>query len=490
MFTRKAADAIVATGLIFLFLFLCARAALVDITHDEAYSFLNIKHFWYVQFLCNANSHWINSLGMKLASIAELENCWQVRWLSLLSAGVIMWLGFQWLRQIEQTAVKFLAFSFVFLNPFVLDYFFMARGYVSGMAFEALAIFFFVKHFKYADRRFALLSLVCAGLSAVANFNFFYFLLAFCAVYFFMIYFKKGLSVLRQKTIYADALIALAFILLVLRALFFIRQCSNDFGFGGEKFISSIWGSYVDGLMYLKINPESRPEFYSAVACFIIYITTLICGLLSFKRTEDTLYFASSVISVLILFMLLFNHFAFHVMYPNYRTALVLFPLAGINLAGFFTHVRTSRIVNMIVYAAAGFFLANFISAVNFKYTFDFYHQCESKEAFKKAESLGAKKVGLAPEHYGVFINYYQATDKYKFNFYGERINTYDPRPGWDEHTRLEEFDYLILYPPYNLSFYKNRPVKFECVIVYPVTKTIILKVINTKRLSVRVVSA
>jgi hypothetical protein len=136
-----------------------------------------------------------------------------------------------------------------------------------------------------------------------------------------------------------------------------------------------------------------------------------------------------------------------------------------------------SGVIHVLFYSIAILFVFNFLRGINFKSTIDFYHQSESRDCFELVEKLGAKKVGLSHEHQGVYINYYQATDKYKFDFAGERLNTYDDDPNWVEKDKLDDFDHLILFPPYNLSYYKKRRIHFEGITVFPITKTVILKV-------------
>jgi hypothetical protein len=473
---KKYSNTLIVVLLSLIFIFVCARAVLVDMTHDEAYSFLNIKRFWYAQFLCNANSHWINSFGMWISSTLGFEKVWQLRWLSLASSLVILIIAFYWIRAFEDPAIKCFAFSLAFLDPFVLDYFMMARGYVSGMALEVLALFFFIRYFKTEKRKHALFALLCAGLSAIANFNYFYFFAAFLAVYNFSLHFKKDLSFLRSKRFYVDAFISAGFILLVLRALLFIKRCSNDFGLGDTGFIESIFSSQIDGLLYSNANHLKLTA--AGLFLFVLIIAAASCGIFFFRKHNSRLYFSVSVITSLILILHIINHYCFGVLYPYYRGALFLFPLFVICIVNFFNAMIPPSYFKSAIFCLVSFaLLFNFLRGVNFESTIDFYHQSESKECFELVERLGAKKVGLSHEHQGVYINYYQETDKHKFDFDGKLLNTYDADRAWIEKDKLEDFDHLILYPPYNLSYYKKRKIHFEGVTVFPITKTVILKV-------------
>jgi hypothetical protein len=352
----------------------------------------------------------------------------------------------------------------------------MARGYASAMALEALSILFFITCLQNQKRNYGLAALLCAGLSALANFNFFYFFIGFLAVYNFTLYFKKGLSFFKNKRFYIDGILSLGFILVVLRALLFIKRCSMDFGLGDEYFIESVFSSYLDGLMYS--NARHKEFFIYGLILFVFVSIALLYGLIKFKTHNNKIYFYSSVIFSIVLLLHVLNHYCFGVLYPYYRGALHLFPLLVINCV-YFLHfiIPDSAFKTVFLYILALVLTINFLRGVNFHSTIDFYHQSDSKDAFEFVESRGAKKVGLSHEHQGVYINYYQETNKYKYSFDGKRLNTYDDDPDWVEVDRLEDFDHLILFPPYNLKYYKKRNIKFTVLKMYPSSRTIVVKV-------------
>lgn len=460
------------------FLYVCFRAVSLDITHDEAYSFLNIKKFWYAQFLCNANSHWINSAAMKVAVLTGNESNWALRWFSIVSSAGIFTLCYFWLRDFQNNALKISGFALVALNPFVLDYFVLARGYASGMFFEVLSLFMLIAAFRSGKNYLTRLALLSSALSTVANFNYFYFFLAFVLVYFYWLYFKNGFSFFKNNKFYFDSLLTLGTIFLVLRALLFIKRCSNDFALGTNGFVKGLFASYLDGLIYKNYGENDPVLFNPAIVLCILVFGAAAVGILKYKQHNNPLYLISSVILSLISAAILFNHVAFGVLYPYYRSALPFFPLMIIVIVSALHHYfAKAKWMNFVFIAFAVLLTGNFLRNANSNTTFDFYHQSDSKIGFDNVEKLGAKKVGMSHEHYGVYINYYQASNKYSYTFKGDRLNTYDASELWKEDSKLENFDYLILYPPYELKYYKKRPIKFSAVKLLPFSKTVILKV-------------
>lgn len=478
MFKTKKNDVILLSAVTLVFLFVCARAVQLDFTHDEAYSFLNIKQFWYAQFLCNANSHWLNSGALKIASLLGLESNWALRWLSILCSGGLLILAYYFIRNLENYRLQFFAFTLLCLNPFVLDYFVLARGYVSGMFFECSAFYFLLKNKKQVSGKNAVYALTAAGLAAIANFNFFYFFSAFSLVFFYENYFSNGFTFLKNKTFYKHAFITLGFMLLVLRAILFIKRCSNDLLLGTSSFFEGIFTSSIDSLLYLNLGEKSTALIFPATLMFVCVVMALIIGLFRYSKHQNIIYYYSSLILILVLLLHLINHHLFNMMYPYYRSALSLFPFIGINLIFFFSYLaKRYNYLNYIIIIGAALLGFNFIRNIQFTHTFDFYHQSESKQCFELVKKLGAKNVGMCHEHFGVYINYYQPSDDYKYPFKGSQLNTYDGSHQWVEKDVLDEMDYLILYPPYNLSYYKKREIKFTAVKMYPITKTLVLKV-------------
>lgn len=469
--------AILISALGAVLLFLCARAEMLHMTHDEAYSFFNIKKFWHVQFLCNANSHWINSLAMKISVLLGGENPVELRWFSLVSAAGFFFSAFFLINNLNGAILKAFAFSIIILNPFVLDYFILARGYASGLFFESVSILLFIANLNKGKKYFLHWSLICAGLSAIANFNFFYFFAAFSLIFFYWEYFRNGLAFAKNKWFYFHLLTAVGFALVVLRALLFIKRCSNDFGLGTENFTEMFW-SYFDGLHYignhLKINTLQILGVLLASVSFISSAT----GILYYKKHGNKIYTLSSGIFLLVMTAIIFNRVMFGVLYPYYRSALPLFPLIAVNSIFFLDFVLKSNLTRTIVFTSlTPYFSLLFIRGINFSYTFDFYHQCNSKESFDLLEKLNAKKIAMSHEHWGVYINYYHESKNYNYGFKAERLNTYEINPDKQQDRKLQNYEYLILYPPYDLSYYEKARIHFTAVKIFDVSKTIILKV-------------
>lgn len=466
--------------------YVVVRAVSMVMTHDEAYSFYNAKHFWWVETLCTGNTHWFNFLAMKTNVLFGLEKTSQLRWFTLLSSGVFLTTAYFWIKSLKDLPIKFFAFSVALLNPFLIDYLSLARGYSTALMFEVLSITCYYlalaseRHgVKNNKRNLTTLSLFFAGMAAIANFNFFYFFTAFCFLYFFKYYFNQGFVFLKEKFFYLEFVFATGIAALVIKALQFITTCSNDIGaYGGDDLVSGVFMGYIHTLVYSDhVLSSSVIQIIAYVFCIILMMAA-VYGVWFSKKHKCAWYTFASSLLLIMLGLTVFNKWCLGVLYPTHRTALMFYPLIAMVLVGFVNAVLTKQKIKAVIsYLIALCLAIHFMMNVSLNYCFDYWQQTDTKSCFTYLDCIGAKKVGIAPELFGVYRNYYQLTGKYKFKFEGKSINTAFPKGINSSANELKQYEYLVLFPPYNLSFYKNNRVKLRGVKYFKNTGTLMISV-------------
>jgi hypothetical protein len=465
-------------GFLLLIIYVGIRAALVDMTHDEAWSFHSIKNFWYVEFLCTGNSHWLNSAAMKLPIVLGCESVFCLRWFSILSFVITCLFGLWFISQLKNSITKFFAFSLLFLHPYFLDYFGMARGYSNGIMFQCLSLLFFIEGLKQEKRSFLFASLIFSGLSAISNYSFICFFIAFTIIYFLKIYYSLGKTSFKNKNFYFDIIFSLGISVLIGRALIFILKCSGDVIGAGEPSFLTMFDVFWNGLINFKFSLSLFIQSVFSLFVFLSIFIICLFGIIKRKEHNNLIYYYTSLILGTMFLLMMLNYFCFTGVFPFYRSALLLFIPSFIVIGSFFDHFNSSFKILKPILGTLSFLLGiNFFCSINFKSYFDYHEQADAKECFEQLQDLKAKHIGISPELYGVFYNYYQASDAKKFNFIGNRIETYLPKGICKEENKLAEFDYLLLFPPYDLSYYKNSKVHLEYVSVSPTTKNIIVRI-------------
>lgn len=448
-------------------------------THDEAYSFYNVKHFWWVETLCTGNTHWFNFVAIKLAILCGLEKIGYLRWFTSLSAMVFLCIAYQWLKTISSGYVRVFAFALLLLNPYMMDYFSLARGYAAGMMFQAVSLLFLYKAYKDSRRINMLFAIGFAGLSAIANFNFFYFFVGFSVVYFFKFYFSYGFSFLKRAAFYLDSIYFIGISVLVMKALWFITVCSNDIGpYGGDTFVDSLFSGYVKGWIYGRFLMSDMSLVMATYGIMLLVFGACFYGISMFKKHQNQPYRVVSIIMMCMYGLTIINRNVFQVLYPVDRTTLMFFPLIALVLVYFVMAIlQQSGMAKLILVFLSIIILSGFVFNLNFETTYDYLQQRDAKESFDFTERMGAKNVGISGELYGVFRNYYQMTDHEGYSFHGEQMHTSRPVKVGKDELNLEKFDYLIVYPPYHLSHDNHTSIRFIPLKYFATSGTLVLKV-------------
>ncbi|MHB2017705.1 MAG: glycosyltransferase family 39 protein [Candidatus Xenobia bacterium] len=146
------------------------RAVHMPIVFDEASSF-----FSYVPhplLLDSDNNHLLNSCFMALSSRLFGNSAFALRWHSVLGGLLYAVFSVATLRRLQQPSARLLGFTLLCLNPYILDWFSLARGYGLGLGLEAISLYCVV---RTMERRritkwgaLALLAGLVAALSCLA----------------------------------------------------------------------------------------------------------------------------------------------------------------------------------------------------------------------------------------------------------------------------------------------------------------------------------
>ncbi len=163
-----------------LLIFMVKRTAEAAFTFDEAATYLNyISASPMAVFNFNsANNHLINTLLTKLAWVLGGSSEFVLRLPNLLAFAVYLLFSFLILdRFVKNKIIAVCGYILLSLNPYVLDFFSLCRGYGLSLAFLMASLFFFFSFMENAienkpDRYRPLnFSLAAAGLAVLCNFG-------------------------------------------------------------------------------------------------------------------------------------------------------------------------------------------------------------------------------------------------------------------------------------------------------------------------------
>ncbi len=181
---------------LFFIIFEVLRAVRVPFTIDEASTYLNYlsSNVMAVFDLNSANNHFLNTLLAKIAWTLGGSSEFILRIPNLLGYLIYLLFSFRILdRFVKNKVIVICGFLLLNLNPYVLDFFSLCRGYGLSLGFLMAALFFF---FSFLDKpipsskegyRNLSRSLAAASLAVLSNFsllNVYLSLIVFAGVFF------------------------------------------------------------------------------------------------------------------------------------------------------------------------------------------------------------------------------------------------------------------------------------------------------------------
>ena len=461
MFSNKHWHHFLNLSTLLAFGFVCVKSCKMAITHDEAYSFYIVKNFWYAEAFCTGNTHWLNSAAIKMACLLNFEQVPSIRFFSIFSAAVFIWLLLGFIRSLNTKSMAIFAFAFMALNLYVLDYFCVARGYASGIMLEAISLYFLHKFEKNKKSAIGFYALVFSGLSCLSNYSFNYFFLAFSLLYFYRIYFNSATKFFKNPAFYRDAFTTFIIGGFLIRAMLFLKACSNDFVGAGTDLYSEFLSIVPIGFIYGKMFFSASLSGFFSVFILLLLFCMAAYGSFFHKCHQNKFFQLTAILLFLILVIILISHVFFHMVLPANRSALFLFPLTSICFIYTLQSILPPRpLSHWSIILAAALLILNFVLSANIRSNFDFQFNANVEDCFDDLNRLNAKQVGLCSGFYGAYHNYYTQLKKNPLHFNAQLIKADDNAALPYAMHQLNDADYLLLLPPYDLKYYQGNSVK------------------------------
>ncbi len=178
--------ALLAVGAVLLG-YTATRASLLTFTHDESFSYVYHARASVEEILsftirrAPSNNHLLNTLLMKLSAGLFGESELALRLPNLLAHALYLVTAGLIARRFGRPPVILAAFLVLSLNPFILDYFSVARGYGLGLGFMLGSLYFCLRCFE-APKVSSLQAGLTAAFAALAVLSTFSFLHVYVAL--------------------------------------------------------------------------------------------------------------------------------------------------------------------------------------------------------------------------------------------------------------------------------------------------------------------
>lgn len=461
------------------------RSFNLSFTHDESNSYLHGVHHSFMEIVSNnmplatANNHMINTLSMKFFEFLFGSSVFALRLQSLIAHTLYLLFTFLILKDLKSNMVFICGFILLNLNPYLFDFFSLARGYALAISFMLMSLYFLLDFIKTDQLKKLWLTLIFGSLSVLANFallNYFAALLLLIQLNFL----RKFPSVnLNWKTFFLQKNKPVFIIILVLGVICFepIRKLIkfNCLYFGGDEgFWKDTVGSLIRKFTYNQYFPINIGFYIQTIIILFLffYIGIFIYKFLkrNFKPERDTGF----VLLLLLCSMVIVSvtqYFLLGTMFVMERFALFYFPIFMLSFIYFFDALFESkkllRIGSLVfLILCSSLYSYHFYRTINVSYCDDWRYDADTERMLndleKQIDRDQINKINLgASWYFSPSINFYRETKKLSWL---NEVNREGP---------IGNYDYYFAGPDALDTLVKSKKT---ILISYPLSRGTLLK--------------
>jgi len=415
--TRKVRLIYLLIGVIF-FLYVLIRAVKVGATYDEIVTlqdFCPLSAFdIFFRARPIANNHVLNTLLIKLFFWLGNDSLFIARLPNLLAFISYLYWSYKIAFKNLPRATGLGCFALLNCNPFLLDFFGLARGYGLALSFMMAALYFGLENIKQFSLSSLYKSLSIGALAVLSLFSMVYFWVALALSLNLMTRFKEDTNPKIKSirhTVLIGAVLGLSISIPVGRLII-----HNSLTYGGERNI------YYDTLLsltqYTLYNPESRTLAFKALSILVIIFIAVTATSYLVKEKSPPLRTLLLVIPALCTLLITAAHYLAGIRYPIDRAGLFFYPLLILPfcfcLKPYLNYVRICVLTVTILV-----FSINLISNANIYKCALWDFDSHTVQILDKINNLGRKEHRtLRLQHDPVFnrsISYYIQKKEYRF---------------------------------------------------------------------------
>jgi len=346
-----------------VFLYALVRGGRVGATYDEIITiqdFCSLSFYDVILGVCPvANNHVLNTILIKVCFLVFGESLFVARIPNLLSLVLYLYFGYRISYANLSRCMGISCYFMLICNPFLLDFFSLARGYGLSLAFMAGSLYFASENAKLFSLSNLSKSLLWGGLSVLSLFSMIYFWAALVAAANLEAFLYGGLLRLKDS-LYRSLLVSAGVASVILVPLWRLVS-GGGLIYGGDN------NFYSDTLLSLARRSLASPSATLSVritlnALLIIFVISLFMACLRgrFLRPLRSSFLYITLISV---FLIILSHFTSGILYPLDRGGLFIYPLFVFCL--FFSLESVNRffkkaVVSTLVVGLSFNFLLNF----------------------------------------------------------------------------------------------------------------------------------
>jgi hypothetical protein len=258
------------------------RAATFPFTHDESLGFI---YSWQAAWRATSNNHLLNTTLMRCCGFLFGDSELSLRLPNVLAHAAYLAGSLLLLKRFQYPALRFTGFVLLNLNPFVLDFFFLARGYGLAMAFLLWSVYWLVCAFDArlhpVCNKYLLLAQSSAALAVLSNYAFLNYYLPLLLVSAWLASRDESLRRFNGRAV-RTAIVAFSvhgvFLAIIVVQLLLLRQRDQLYFGGNVGFVSDTVNSLVRASLYHRPYSEETVQAISAILIGLFVAVALMCS--------------------------------------------------------------------------------------------------------------------------------------------------------------------------------------------------------------------
>lgn len=409
IFTSRVVNFLLLAVALLLLAYTSSRAALLGMTHDESSTWLNFQHqivwdsFFNTSYWHSANLHILNTLLMQWSEAIFGSGELALRLPNVLAHIVYILFSYRLISDLVRDKwILFVGFVLLNVNPYLLDFFSLARGYGLSIAFIMMSLYYVFRSLDSYKPGDIILAYFGAFLAVLANFTALqYFLVMglsmFCVLslpWINGIYGKDLTFFKRHFNVLCGFIFALLLGILLYMPVTYLQE-RGEFLWGVDDLYTTFRLLTQDTLYsqsYFGKPTVSVMLNFGLLLASASMLFGLYQGFRGRGEVVNRPYFLAAFLSVVLLISLVAQHYLLGSMYPVSRKALMLIPFGA--LLFFFPIAEIARTrgafgIGLAVFFS--FFMINHLGrSMNFKHSREWKYDAYTKDMVEYLDRITA----------------------------------------------------------------------------------------------------
>lgn len=321
-----------------LFIWAGMKAHFASFTHDESFTYNNYVSKSFMDILSfqfpSANNHLLNTLFMKFSESIFGNSEWALRLPNTLAHLLYLIFSYKLLKKVSPPLLLLPFFILLNANPYLLDFFSIARGYGLSIGFLMTSIYLLFKFLDNKNFKHFYLSLGILSLAVLSSFVLIYFFMGVIIAYnLFLLIGRKEMQLSLKKICFKNIfplLITSVLALLLYEPIRKLTEAKQLYYGGSNGFFQDSIGQLLNNLLYYQYDsPILKTSliyslYFLVIVCFI-YIFYHLLKKGNYRSISKLITAFTIFISIYLLSTL--NHSFTDAKFMIGRTALFLYPL-------------------------------------------------------------------------------------------------------------------------------------------------------------------